>query len=163
LAALAVFLRACSSSYQAVRAPSPVTLYDTRHQVIARLAPDGTITDGAAKLVTRYDASSHSMTLVGTKLDVSQSIRQLGPSELQIQVGPLGPWRVRLSSNVVEVDGRPFGYVEGLDGSQAEMTRLGVLMCVVPVVNAIAPTSPGFDSDTEQPLPPPPPPKRDRF
>jgi hypothetical protein len=31
-----------------------MTLYDKQHQVIARLAPDGTVTDRVAHVVSRY-------------------------------------------------------------------------------------------------------------
>jgi hypothetical protein len=153
-----------SSSQRATGAAGPITLYDTHHQVIARLAPDGTITDGAAHTVSRYDSSSHSMTLVGTTLDISQSVHRLGPNEMQVQVGPLGPWRVRVSANAVEVDGHPFGFIEGFDGSDAEMTRVGALMCVVPVVEPPAPAAsqPPSAPDAASPPPPPPPPKTDR-
>jgi hypothetical protein len=156
-------LACCSSSSLSSRATSaagPITLYDTHHQVIARLAPDGTITDGAAHTVSRYDSSSHSMTLVGTTLDISQSVHRLGPNELQVQIGPLGPWRVRLSAKAVEVDGQPFGFIEGFDGSDAGMARVGALMCVVPVVEPPASAAPQPPSAPDAAPPPPPPPSK---
>jgi hypothetical protein len=92
------------------------------------------------------------MTLVGATVDVSQSVHRLGPNELQIQVGPLGPWRVRVDANTVEADGHLFGYVDGLDGSEAGTLRLGVLMCAVPVIDPPPPPA-----STARDAPPPPP------
>ena len=152
LIALACSTLACWSSPRPASPPSTITLYDKRHQLIARLTPDGTITDWAMHVVSRYDSSRHSMTLVGATVDVSQSVHRLGPSEIQIQVGPLGPWRVRVDADTVKADDHLFGYVDGLDGSETGMLRLGVVMCAVPVID------PPPSASTTRDAPPPPPP-----
>lgn len=153
----------CSSANSA--GAKPITLYDAHRQLMAQLATDGTITDGAAHVVTRYDAATHAMPLLGATLDVAQSVRVTGPRELDVRVGAIGPWHVRvLPSNDVEVDGQVFARVEGVEVSTAGMLRLGALLCAVPMLNPQR--SPGADaalpSDADPPRPPPPPPPRER-
>lgn len=143
---------ACSSSSSGSMAKqsdtrsAAITLYDVHHSMIAQLSPDGTVTDGASRLVTHYDASTRSMLLLGATLDVADSVHVTGARELDVHVGALGPWHVRvLPSNEVEVDGQSFGFVNGIDISEAGMFRLGILLCVVPVVNP--PPLPPVDAD----------------
>lgn len=133
---------ACSSSSSGSMAKqsdtrsAAIVLYDVHHSMIAQLLPDGTITDGASHVVTHYDASARSMSLLGATLDVADSVHVIGARELDVHVGALGPWHVRvLPSNKVEVDGQSFGFVNGIDISEIGMFRLGVLLCVVPVLS----------------------------
>jgi hypothetical protein len=136
----------------------PLTLYDAHRQLIAQLATDGTITDGAAHVVTRYDAAAHAMPLRGATLDVAQSVRVTGPRELDVRVGAIGPWHVRvLPSNDIEVDGQPFAHVDGVEASTAGMFWLGVLLCALPMIDP--PHRPSADAALpSDPAPRPPPP-----
>lgn len=103
-----------------------ITLYDVHHSMIARLLPDGTINERASRVVTHYDASIRSMSLLGATLDVADSVHVTGARELDVHVGALGPWHVRvLRSNEVEVEGHPLGLVHGLYIWEAGMFRLG--------------------------------------
>lgn len=158
-ALLLVALLSCSSSHSGVAA-RPLTLYDARRSVMAQLGPDGTITDGTARVVTHYDPSSRSMSLLGATLDVAQSVHVTGSRELDVHVGVLGPWHVRvLPSNEIEVDGHAFAHVEGIEASEAGMFRLGVLLCVVPVLSPSSPppTDAALSPDADFRPPPPPP------
>lgn len=155
----------CSSS-NSRGAARPLTLYTGRHQIIAQLSPDGTITDSTAKVITRYDPRTESMSLNGATLNVGDSVDVTGARELAVYPGPLGPWQVRVTvSDDLVVDGRPFGHVEGLEDSRAGLFRLGALLCAVPVIHPPAPPSPPADAalppDADlRPAPPPPPPPR---
>jgi hypothetical protein len=133
---------ACSSSgpgsvpKQPDNSNAAITLYDVHRSVIARLTSDGTITDGASHVVTHYDVSTRSMSLLGKVLDVAESVHVAGSRELEVHVGVLGPWHVRvLPSNEVEVDGNLFALADGIEISQVGMFRLGVLLCAVPMLS----------------------------
>jgi hypothetical protein len=155
---------ACSSSSsgsmatQSDRRSTAITLYDVHHSMIAQLLPDGTVIDGASRVVTHYDASTRSMSLLGATLDVAESVHVSGARELDVHVGALGPWHVRvLPSNEVEVDGHPLGFVNGIYTSEAGMFRLGVLLCVVPVLSPSPrpPLDAGLSEDADARPPPP--------
>ncbi len=76
------------------------------------------------------------MSLLGATLDVADSVHVTGARELDVRVGVLGPWHVRvLPSNEIEVDGHLFAFVDGIEISETGMFRLGVLLCVVPVIS----------------------------
>lgn len=134
----------CASSSPAPRAAAappapaarPLTLTTAEHQVVAQLAVDGAITDGNGRVVTRYDARAESMPLDGGVLSVRDSVHATGPRELDVHPGPLGPWHVRVTAgDDLEVDGKPFGHVDGFEPSPAGLTRLGALLCAVPVLD----------------------------
>jgi hypothetical protein len=136
----------CASSSPAPRAAAappapaaaarPLTLTTAEHQIVAQLAVDGAITDGNGRVVTRYDARAESMPLDGGVLSVRDSVHATGPRELEVHPGPLGPWHVRVTAgDDLEVDGKPFGHIDGFEDSPTGLTRLGALLCAVPVLD----------------------------
>ncbi|MDB4953623.1 MAG: hypothetical protein JWO36_1192 [Myxococcales bacterium] len=148
------------SSHSSVSNTRPLTIYTPQHRLLAQLEVDGTITDSVARVVTHYDAKAQSMSLLGATLDVAQSVHVTGPRELDLQIGPLEPWHVSVtSSNEIEVNDHLLGRVEGLDVSAAGMFRLGILLCVVPVISPPTPLIDAalpIDADLRPPPPPPP-------
>ena len=141
------------------RALKPLTLFNTHRQLVAQLDSDDKITDGAAHFFTRYDATTRSMSIDGVTLDVAQSVRVVGARELDVHVGILDPWHIRvLPSNDIEANGHRFGRVEGFEDSTAGAFRLGVLLCALPVMAAPPPADAvPLPPDADPPPPPPPP------
>jgi hypothetical protein len=128
--------RAATASPAPAAAARPLTLTTAEHQIVAELAVDGAITDGNGRVVTRYDALAQSMPLDGGVLSVRDSVHATGPRELDVHPGPLGPWHVRvIAGDDLEVDGKPFGHIDGFEESPAGLTRLGALLCAVPVLD----------------------------
>jgi len=143
----------------APRAPSvpALSLFDHHHGLLAALRPDGTIVDGAGRVVARIDSARNKLSIDGRDIDLDTAV-QIRPPDIDVFLDGVTRNATVVKDAEVQVNGAALGTIEGLaahadapvrrDGQPAELELLGALLAVVPdVVYAAAP-----------PLPPPAPP-----
>jgi hypothetical protein len=141
--------------------PRPLRLYDRDGVLLAQLTDDGAYLEGSGHRIGTFDAATGNEVLDDIPFALNRLIHWGQHGEFDLWL-PIGTWHVAVATTGdVQINGRPFGRIDGYEDTPAGRRRAAALIAGVPVltphrkhVPPAAPTTP----QAAKPMPPPPPP-----
>jgi hypothetical protein len=135
---------ACSSgsttqSMENVERPaSPVVktlrVYRGEQTLTMQMGADDRVLDGAGIAVGQFDAKSRVVTVGDVRISLDQVVRAQDDKGVTLEL-PIGTWRVDLAPDgALNLNGEPWGRLEGFDSTRHAWLRLEALFASLPVM-----------------------------